>query len=134
MKSRINITIDERLHAQAKAKGINLSSECERILKQRFCAKLNDAPQESIYLKCGTCGHLFNDGYLCELDGRCICLYCHGKDKCKHQDHFHIRVPGLSNENLNILKKYVQDGSIDRIDPEIEENSKKDIEKEQIRK
>jgi hypothetical protein len=125
-KSRISITIDERVFNAAKDKGVNISAECERTLKHQLFAKKADAPEESIYLKCATCGHLFNDGYLCELTGRCICQYCNPKDKCVQKDHCHIRVPGLDNGNLNILKKFVVDGSIDKIDTEIVEiNPKK---------
>ena len=119
MKKQVLVTIDERLHLLAKEKGLNISAECERALKVKTTPKLSDAPEESIYLKCATCGHLFNDGYLCEITGRCICTYCNPKDKCIQRDHCHIRVPGLDNGNLNILKKFVVDGSIDKIDTEI---------------
>jgi len=73
---------------------------------------------------------LFNDGYLCELTGRCICLYCNPRDKCIQRDHCHVRVPGLGNANLNILKKFVVDGSVDQIDIAVKESTPKKIPEE----
>jgi hypothetical protein len=126
MKIKLCITIDERIVKEAKDKKLNISLECERALKLKLMAKKSDCPEEAIFLKCFYCKGMFEDGYLCDLTKKFMCINCEPKHKCLNKDHFHIRVPGLNGENIGIMQNYAVEGSIEQIGVEIKETAIKE--------
>lgn len=102
-----------------------MSLECEKALKLKLSACKKDCPEEAIHLKCYYCKGLFEDGYLCEILNRFMCVNCEPKHKCLNKSHFHIRIPGLNGENIEIMQNFSQNGSIEQIDPEIKEKEEK---------
>ena len=74
------ISIDEEVHNKIKEKGLNVSAEVERALKNKLYGQTKEyVPEEAKVVKCCQCGSIENEGYYCSESKRNWCKECHLK-------------------------------------------------------
>ncbi|MFA5396813.1 MAG: hypothetical protein WC346_12470 [Methanogenium sp.] len=123
-KVQTNCSIDDFLKEQAKAKGLNLSFELEKVIKEKICSKISNVPEEQLRIKCCNCGGIVEFGFLCTKTNKVFCEQCHiehfrlmngdkGERFACHisKPHEHIRIPGLNGQNVELLEKIAQEAS-----------------------
>jgi len=102
-RKTISVSVDADSHDQAKLI-TNISQICDNAIKRVAYPTKAQLPEEQLFVRCGLCSDIVEEGYYCEERKLFVCFKCHEDWNCQGlTDHEHIRLPAYSKDKQEFV-------------------------------